>query len=126
MATLHRAPDPSISAANSHLLILLPTDFTKIGGAASELPPAETVSRLIALAREQGRLDRLLSVADSEPPRVRAMLGAIAEQPGKPRRALKRLRESLNPLSRFESGILAALTHAGPWQAKECNRRETL
>lgn len=101
-------------------------DFLRNRGAASELPPAETVSRLIALAREQGRLDRLLRVADSEPPRVRAMLGAIAEQLGKPRGALKRLRESLNPLSRFEFGILAALTHAGAWQAKEYKRRETL
>jgi hypothetical protein len=95
-------------------------DFLRNRGAASELPPAETVSRLIVLAREEGRLDRLLSVADSEPPRVRAMLGAIAEQLGKPRGALKRLRNSLNPLSRFEFGILAALTHAGAWQAKEC------
>lgn len=101
-------------------------DFLRNRGAASELPAGETVLRLIALARENGRLDRLLQVADSEPPRVRAMLGAIAEQLGKPAGILKRLRSGLNPLSRFEFGILAALDHAGAWQAKECKHHETL
>jgi hypothetical protein len=99
-------------------------DLLRNRGAASELPPAETVSRLIALAREQGRLDRLLGVAESEPPRVRAMLGAIAQQLGTPAGKLKRLRSSLNPLSRFEFGILAGLAHAATWQAKECKRHE--
>ena len=101
-------------------------DFLRNRGAASDLPPAQTVSRLIAMAREQGRLDRLLRVADSEPPRVRAMLGAIAEQIGKSPGTLQRLRHSLNPLSRFEFGILAALPHAGAWQSKERRRREAL
>jgi hypothetical protein len=101
-------------------------DFLRNRGAASELTPEETVSRLIALAGEQGRLVRLLGVADSEPPRVRAMLGAIAEQLGTAGGKLKHLRSSLNPLSRFEFGILAALVHAAAWQAKECKRHEAL
>jgi len=101
-------------------------DFLRNRGGASELSPAETVSRLVVLAREKGRLDRLLQVADSEPPRVRAMLGAIAEQLGKPAGILKSLRSGLNPLSRFEFGILAALSHSRAWQAKECKHNETL
>jgi hypothetical protein len=39
------------------------------------------------LFSEEIRFERLLKVADSEPPRVRAMLGAIGAQLGKnPRR----------------------------------------
>jgi len=101
-------------------------DFLRNRGASSELSPAETVSKLIALARGNGRIDRLLKVAESEPPRVRAMLGAIAEQLGKPAGRLKQLRSGINPLSRFEFGILAALTFAKRWQAKEVKHDETL
>jgi len=101
-------------------------DFLRNRGASSELPPKQTVLRLIELGREKRRIDRLLQVADSEPPRVRAMLGAIAEQLGKPSGVLNRLRSGLNPLSRFEFGILAALRYAKTWQAKECKQSETL
>ncbi len=69
--------------------------------------------------RPPGRFARLLKVAPAEPPRVRAMLGAIGQQIGQPESVLAPLRESLNPLSRFEFGILAALTYARRWQAKE-------
>jgi hypothetical protein len=68
---------------------------------------------------ERGRYRRLLAVADTEPPRVRALLGALSERIGKPAWELKRLRASLNPLSRFDFGIFAALPHARAWQAKE-------
>ncbi len=94
-------------------------DFLRNRGAASELSPGDTVSKLIALARMKGRIDRLLKVAESEPPRVRAMLGAIAEQLGKPAGRLNQLRNGINPLSRFDFGILAALAYAKTWQAKE-------
>ena len=59
-----------------------------------------------------------MKVIDSEPPRVRAMVGAIGEEIGKKPAALHRLRSSLNPLSRFDFGMLAGLTNAGSWQAK--------
>ena len=62
----------------------------------------------------------------SEPPRVRAMLGAIGQQLGHPRERLAPLRRSLNPLSRFDFGILAALTYAKEWQAKERMVHEAL
>ena len=94
-------------------------DFLRNHGANSELSPEETASRLLRLANEKGRLSRLLKVADAEPPRVRAMLGAIAEQLGTPASKLAVIRRSLNPLSRFDFGILSALKHSRKWQAKD-------
>ena len=93
-------------------------DFLRRGGQTSELSPERTVRRTLALLSERGRFDRLLRVADAEPPRVRAMLGAIGEQTGKTPAALRRLRASLNPLSRFDFGLLAGLSQARNWQAK--------
>ena len=69
--------------------------------------------------------ERLLEVSRTEPPRVRAVLGAIGEQIGQPESRLSELRESLNPLSRFDFGILAALAYARQWQAKERKPYET-
>ncbi len=94
-------------------------DFLRSRGALSELPAEETAQKLLEHFREPGRFERLLKVAPSEPPRVRAMLGAIGEQIGQPENGLAHLRESLNPLSRFDFGILAALACARRWQAKE-------
>ena len=96
-------------------------DFLRRGGRTSELSPEETVRKTLALISEKGRFQRLLKAADSEPPRVRALLGAIAEQLGKNAAARARLRASLNPLSRFDFGLLAGLSHARKWQAKEKN-----
>ena len=93
-------------------------DFLRRGGRTSELPPEKTVRKTVALVSEKGRLQRLLKVADSEPPRVRAVLGAIAAEVGKNAAARRRLRASLNPLSRFDFGLLAGLSHARNWQAR--------
>jgi hypothetical protein len=101
-------------------------DFLRNRGASSELPPEETVEKLLEYVREPRRFERLLEVAPTEPPRVRAMLGAIGEQIGQPERVLAELRESLNPLSRFDFGILAALAYARRWQAKERQDHETV
>jgi hypothetical protein len=98
-------------------------DFLRNRGEASELSPEETVSKLLGYFREPGRFKRLLKVAPSEPPRVRAMLGAIGQQLGQPERQLLALRKSLNPLSRFDFGQLADLDHAREWQAKENRQR---
>jgi hypothetical protein len=94
-------------------------DFLRRRAEASELTPEQTVGKLIDYFRESGRFKRLLDVAESEPPRVRAMLGAIGQQLGRPKHQLDLLRKSLNPLSRFDFGILAVLEHAREWQAKE-------
>src|SRR5262249_54904981 len=76
-------------------------DYLRNGGAGSELRPQEAIKRLLALWRDEKRYDRLLKVAAPEPPRVRAMMGALGEAlGGKARaRAFERLRASLNPLS---------------------------
>ena len=98
-------------------------DFLRRAGRTSELSPEETVQRTLALFRQRGRFERLLDVAESEPPRVRAMLGAIGQELGKKPAALRRLRESLNPVSRFEFGMLQGLSHARDWQAKGRNAK---
>ena len=67
---------------------------------------------------KEGRFKRLLNVAATEPPRVRAMLGAIGVQLDKQPAALKGLRESLDPFSRFDFGMLHGLAHAADWQAR--------
>jgi hypothetical protein len=94
-------------------------DLLRRAGRTSELSPEETTRRTIMLLSEKGRFERLLRLAASEPPRVRAMIGAIGQQLGKNRRALRRLRNSLNPFSRFDFGLLAGLRHARDWQARE-------
>src|SRR5207245_5612776 len=107
-----------LSGADAALL-----DFLRRRGNTSELSPEETVRRTMALFSERGRFERLLKIADSEPLRVRAMIGAIGEQIGKKPAALARLRASLNPLSRFDFGLLAGLAHARNWQAREGSLR---
>jgi hypothetical protein len=94
-------------------------DFLRGRGSTSELTPKQTANRTLRLLKERGRLRRLLEVAETEPPRVRAMLGALGEQAGASPRELARLRESLNPLSRFDFGALAVLRGARAWQAKD-------
>jgi hypothetical protein len=94
-------------------------DFLRRGGRSSELGQAETIRKTLALLSEQKRFDRLLRIADSEPPRVRAMLGALGERLGASPKELRRLRASLNPFSRFDFGLLADLPNARAWQAKE-------
>jgi hypothetical protein len=94
-------------------------DFLRNRGEASELSPETTVEKLLEYFREPGRFERLLKIAASEPPRVRAMLGAVGQELGRSRSQLATLRKGLNQLSRFEFGNLASLKHAREWQAKE-------
>ena len=93
-------------------------DFLRRAGRTSELSPEETVKRTLALCRDTGRFKRLLNIVANEPPRVRAMLGAIGVQIGEKPAALESLRKSLNPISRFDFGMLDGLAHATDWQAK--------
>ncbi len=101
-------------------------DFLRHRGETSELTPEETVRKLLDYLAENGRFERLVKVAATEPPRVRAMLGAIGQQLGRPESGLAGLRKELNTLSRFEFGALSILEHARLWQAKERPRRETV
>ena len=93
-------------------------DFLRHGGKTSELSSEQTARKTIVLLAERGRFERLLNVASTEPPRVRAVLGAIGDELGKRRTDLDRLRQSLNPFSKYDFGLLAGLQHAKKWQAK--------
>lgn len=84
----------------------------------SDLTPRQTVRRLLALLGDEARFVALVDVAMAEPPRVRAMLGAMGEELDMPAGSLARLRGSLNPLSRFDFGVLRCLRYAKQWQAK--------
>ena len=101
-------------------------DFLRNRGESTELSDKETVEKLMGHFCASGRFGRLLKAAMSEPPRVRAMLGAIGEELGQPESRLAELRQSLNPLSRFDFGCLDALKHSRKWQAKERKHRETV
>lgn len=94
-------------------------DFLRQGGKLSELSPKETIRKTLALLSEGERLKRLLKIAGSEPPRVRAMLGAFAERLGTKPHILRKLRASLNPFSRYDFGLLGKLPNAQAWQAKK-------
>jgi hypothetical protein len=82
---------------------------------ASDLEPRETIKRLVSRLADRERFARLARAALSEPPRVRAMLGALGELADQD---TSELRASLNPLSRFDFGPLVALSNARSWQAK--------
>lgn len=84
----------------------------------SDLPPEETIKRLVSMISDPGRFKRLARGALSEPPRVRAMLGALGEQAGARTAELDSLRASLNPISKFDFGVLRALPNATAWQAR--------
>ena len=110
-----RRPDAWKNLAETDAALL---DFLRRAGRTSELSPEDTVKRTLALCRDERRFERLLSVAASEPPRVRAMLGAIGAQLGKKPAVLRDLRKLLNPVSRFDFGMLQGLADAADWQAK--------
>ncbi len=101
-------------------------DFIRNRGLTSELSSNGTVSKLLECFRESAQFDRLLKVAILEPPRVRAIFGAIGQQLGRSEQQLRYLRKSLNPLSRFDFGNLSALKYAKQWQAKERNLHEAI
>lgn len=84
----------------------------------SELSREQTLQRILEQMSESGRFEALLKVAMTEPPRVRAMLGAIGQQLNKPKKHLQQLRFSLNPITRYNFGALAGLPHARQWNAR--------
>jgi hypothetical protein len=85
---------------------------------SSDLSPEDTANRLRRLLADRDRYRRLVAAAPDEPPRVRAMLGALGQELDMPPALLDPLRRSLNPLSRFDFGRLRSLRYATEWQAK--------
>jgi Family of unknown function (DUF6088) len=118
----YQAALPELAECDAALLEVL-----RQRGVNSELPPRATVNRigeyLTALNPDvdraaSSRFSALLSAAMAEPPRVRAMLGALLQHFQFPEAAYAALRGSLNPLSRFEFGLFRTLPNAKEWQSK--------
>lgn len=93
-------------------------DLLRNGGRKSELSPEETIQKLLKLLKEGNRFQELAGIAMTEPPRVRAILGALGQQLKVRPQILKGFRQSLNPLSRFDFGVFSKLQYAKEWQAK--------
>jgi hypothetical protein len=93
-------------------------EFLRERGQSSDLSPERTRRRLHQLLADRHTFARLAKAAEKEPPRVRAMLGALGQELQADPKLLKRLRRSLNPSSRFDFGALRGLQYARDWQAK--------
>src|ERR1035437_6618985 len=85
----------------------------------SDLSPEETCMRAVELVRRGVvSLKRMLPAAWDEPPRVRAMLGALGEAAGIESDILGPYRKLINPGSRYDFGPLSHLTTARSWGAR--------
>lgn len=101
-------------------------EFLRDRGRHGEVGAGETYDRVRAMlldgiptaSARPARLRCLRDAALVEPPRVRAMLGALMQWSGLPESLWRPLRESLNPLSRFDFGLFRELSNAREWQAK--------
>jgi len=95
-------------------------EFVRERGSYAETEPLESYERLRRLLKNmsQGNLRELREVAQGEPPRVRAILGALFSYSGLAKSLWEPLKESLNPLTRFDFGHFAELPNAREWQAK--------
>lgn len=93
-------------------------EMLRTRGRFSDVGPARTTKRLLRILGTEGTFERVARSALDEPPRVRAMLGALGEELETNPRTLKRLRDSLNPLSTFDFGLFRDLPAAKRWQAR--------
>ena len=118
-----RRPEAWMQLSSEDAAIL---DFIRRSGKTSELSPDETVKKLLKFFAEPGRFERLLKVVESEPPRVRAILGAIGQEIGFRKTKLIFLQKSLHPLSRFDFGKLSSLKFSQKWQSKGKKHREVI
>jgi hypothetical protein len=82
--------------------------------------PAGVIARIkLLIKRGQFDFDCLARFASTEPPRVRALLGAISADAGVAPDKLDKLRSTLNPLSAYRiAGAADALKHSASWQIK--------
>jgi hypothetical protein len=95
-------------------------EFLRDRGAYAETSPAVTCDVLCRLLKGMPpkNVYHLCDVAITEPPRVRAILGALLELSNVAPSTLEPLRKSLNPLSKFDFGHFEYLANAHRWQAK--------
>jgi hypothetical protein len=81
--------------------------------------PAQALKRILSIF-ESGRMpfERVARLARKEPPRVRALLGAVGSMLGRDPTVLSELRRSLNPTTTFRLGIADALPTARTWNIR--------
>ncbi|TRU02998.1 MAG: hypothetical protein EWV60_23150 [Microcystis sp. Msp_OC_L_20101000_S702] len=87
----------------------------------AETTSEESFRRLRSLLRDQLQMNRLRELREAalgEPPRVRAILGALLEFAELPESLWRPLKDSLNPLTKFEFGLFSELPNAEEWQSK--------
>jgi Family of unknown function (DUF6088) len=93
-------------------------DLLRTRGKFSDLSAEATQERLLLYLSEGDLFERLAAIASTEPPRVRAMMGALGQELNKSAKELALLRQTLNPISRFDFGKLRTLRYAKEWQSK--------
>lgn len=84
----------------------------------SDLSPNATTERLLDIVDDEAARLRIIRAAAHEPPRVRAMVGALAEHAGASEDELRRLRGTLNPTTKFDFAPLTVLPTAKRWGAR--------
>jgi hypothetical protein len=81
-----------------------------------ELSTEAAIARALDLiSTGQINIPRITRSLPYEPPRVRAIVGAIGEAAGLPTEQLASIRELVNPVSRFHFGLFSALPSARNW-----------
>jgi hypothetical protein len=96
-------------------------EFIRDRGETADTGPEESFRRLRDFLTRQlttSRLRELRQAALAEPPRVRAILGALLAYAELPENLWEPLKASLNPLTKFDFGLFAELPNAREWQAK--------
>lgn len=96
-------------------------EFIRARGTTAETSSSESIRRLRELLTSQlsaSRLRGLREAALAEPPRVRAILGALLAYAELHESLWEPLKTSLNPLTRFDFGLFTELPNAREWQAK--------
>lgn len=79
--------------------------------------PAETTSKIRDLfATGELSINRVGRRSMTEPPRVRALLGAIGSEVGGDHRVLASIKKSLNPMTTFRLGVSETLPKAREWR----------
>lgn len=96
-------------------------EFIRNRGETAETSPEESFRLLRNLLNRQLQMNQLRELREAslaEPPRVRAILGALLASAELPESLWRPLRDSLNPLTKFEFGLFSELPNAREWQAK--------
>jgi len=112
---LERSPERRSLSIEENAFLELLRDVEHL----SELSPEETCERAVHLVRDSVvSLARVVHAAWDEPPRVRAMLGALGEAAGVDPAVTAKYRTMIHPRSRYEFGPLGNLAHAHSWGAR--------